>query len=81
MNIENTQIPVETTKTQIKAKYTTEDIVELIRKDLETKGYKMIGKGVLFETTYKHMTDDWGMGGHVVTLLNGATAIIESSQL
>lgn len=79
MNIENTQVPIAVTKTEIKAKYSAEDIVELIVKDLETKGYKVIGNRVLFETTYKHVADEWGMNSHVATLLKGATAIVEKT--
>lgn len=50
--------------------YTKEDIEQLIRADLFKQGYE--AKSINMITTYKYVTDEWGMNSYLTTCLLGA---------
>jgi len=58
----------------IVAKYSQEEIVDLIRKDLEAHGYKVENISVLTDT--KYIGDEWGMNRTLITYLKGIEAVV-----
>ena len=61
-------------KKLIVAKYSQEEIVDLIRKDLEAHGYKVKNISVL--TDSKYIGDEWGMNRTLITYLKGIEAVV-----
>lgn len=59
-----------TKKTKDVINYSIEDIRNLIRRDLEIKGYK--AGSISFKTDYKYVSDEWGMNRSLTTAFNGA---------
>lgn len=56
------------------AKYSKEDIKELIKSDLISKGFEVEDINII--TDYKYKSDEWGMNSHLVTDLESIEAVI-----
>lgn len=74
LEIKKATIKQEVEIEQVKAIYTPEDIEQLVRADLEEKGY--IVESILIDTDYKYIDDEWGMNRSLNTFLRGVTAKI-----
>ena len=59
------------------AKYSQEEIEDLIRKDLEAHGYKVENISVITKT--KYIEDEWGMNRSLTTYLEGIEAVVAPS--
>ena len=77
MKIETVQTIKEIEVEKIVAKYSQEEIVDLIRKDLEAHGYKVENISVLTDT--KYIGDEWGMNRTLITYLKGIEAVVTPS--
>ena len=77
MKIETVQTIKEIKIEKIIAKYSQEEIEDLIRKDLETHGYKVENISVLTDT--KYIGDEWGMNRKLTTYLKGIEAVVTPS--
>lgn len=76
MNIEKTMMPIATAVEKVTAKYSRENIKELILADLEKQGIHAVGLKIWFDTDYKYVADEWGMNGHLMCEFLGATVDI-----
>ena len=76
MNIEKTVMPIATAVEKVTAKYSRENIKELILADLKKQGIHAVGAKVGFNTDYKYVTDEWGMNSHLMCEFLGATVDI-----
>ena len=57
------------------AVYRDSDIKELIKANLEARGYTV--KNIVFKTDYGYASDEWGMISHIKTEFIGAEAELE----
>ena len=74
MKIETVQTIKEIKVEKIIAKYSREEIVNLVQKDLEAHGYKVENISVL--TKSKYIEDEWGMNRSLTTYLKGIEAVV-----
>jgi len=74
MKIETVQTTKEIEVEKIVAKYSQEEIEDLVRKDLEAHGYKVENISVL--TKSKYIEDEWGMNRSLTTYLKGIEAVV-----
>lgn len=74
MKIETVQTIKEIEVEKIVAKYSQEEIKDLIRKDLEAHGYKVENISILIES--KYVGDEWGMNRSLITYLKGIEAVV-----
>ncbi len=58
-------------------KYRPEEIKELIKQDLLSKGYT--ATNVRFLADYKYVSDEWGMNSHIVSIFDGAEIEFEET--
>lgn len=77
MKIETVQTIKEIEVEKIVAKYSQEEIKDLIRKDLEAHGYKVENISILTDT--KYIGDEWGMNRTLITYLKGIEAVVTQS--
>ena len=56
------------------ARYSQEEIKNLVQKDLEARGYKVENISVITESTY--IKDGWGMNRSLTTYLKGIEAVV-----
>lgn len=76
MKVENVQVPIATTKNELHANYSIEDIERLILNDLENHGYNSKKAVIRYHTSYKYEDDSLGMNRHLATSFDGATVNI-----
>ena len=74
MKIETVRATKKIEVEKIIAKYSQEEIEDLIRKDLEAHGYKVENISVLTES--KYIEDEWGMNRRLTTCLKGIEAVV-----
>ena len=74
MKIEAVRTTKEIEIEKIIAKYSREEIVNLVQKDLEAHGYKVENISVL--TKSKYIEDEWGMNRSLTTYLKGIEAVV-----
>ena len=77
MKIETVRTIKEIEVEKIIAKYSKEEIEDLVRKDLEAHGYKVENISVL--TKSKYIEDEWGMNRSLITYLKGIEAVVTPS--
>ena len=58
-------------------KYRPEEIKELIKQDLLSRGYT--ATSIKFTTDWKNVSDEWGMNSYTTTVFNGAEIEFELS--
>ena len=56
------------------ARYSQEEIKNLVQKDLEARGYKVENISVI--TKSKYIEDEWGMNRSLITYLKGIEAVV-----
>ena len=78
MKIKTIQTTKKTEVEKIIARYSQEEIQDLIRKDLEAHGYKVENIFVLTES--KYIEDEWGMNRRLTTYLKGIEAVVTPSK-
>ena len=74
MKIETVQTIKEIKVEKIIAKYSREEIVNLVQKDLEAHGYKVENISVITKSTY--LGDEWRMNRSLITYLKGIEAVV-----
>ena len=79
MKIETVRTTKEIEVEKIIAKYSREEIVNLVQKDLEAHGYKVENISVLTKSNY--IDDGWGMNRSLTTYLEGVEAVVTSRDL
>lgn len=79
MKIETVRTIKEIEVEKIIVKYNKEEIEDLIRKDLETHGYKVENISVI--TKSKYIEDEWGMNRSLTTYLKGIEAVVIPNDL
>ena len=77
MKIETVRATKKIEVEKIVAKYSQEEIEDLIRKDLEARGYKVENISILTES--KYIEDEWGMNRSLTTYLKGIEAVVTPS--
>ena len=77
MKIETVRTIKEIEVEKIIAKYSQEEIKNLVRKDLEAHGYKVENISILTES--KYIGNEWGMNRSLITYLKGIEAIVTPS--
>lgn len=70
MEIKTEKVVVQKEVEKTVIKYRPEEIKELIKQDLLSKGYT--ATNVRFLTDYKNVSDEWGMNSHMTSIFNGA---------
>ena len=79
MKIETVQTTKKIEVEKIVARYSREEIENLVRKDLEAHGYKVENISVLTES--KYIEDEWGMNRRLTTYLKGIEAVVIPNDL
>lgn len=70
MEIKTEKVVVQQEVKKTVIKYKPEEIKELIKQDLLSKGYS--ATNVRFLTDYKYISDEWGMNSHATSVFDGA---------
>lgn len=75
MIIEKVKFPKEVMSNYEVAQYSKEDIENLIKADLKSKGYEQAS--IHFKATTKYETDEWGMNIGSFTEFSGVSVVLE----
>lgn len=70
MEIKTEKVVVQQKVEKTVIKYRPEEIKELIKKDLLSKGYNTTN--IKFITDWKNVSDEWGMNSYTTSVFDGA---------